>query len=274
MTRSLNVLSKILGLTASSNPHEAKAAEAKLEQQLLARGITKEQLEQQLDMATVEEDIEVMAFRYGAPYKRIDPAVSIILGAVTDFYNGKLVYTPFKMQRSGNQKHQKEYITEGGKYKGHRQMEITANKARKIEIEIYTDYLLQALNDDWTKHCKEDPFKVAMEGAAYRNSFRKAWARKVDQRFSKMKKDEETNGRQLQLESKTINQSALAVTKANQTELAKVEEFYADRYPTIGSGGSGYTGGGSGSSAGSFAGSSVGLSRQVGGGSQRQLSGY
>ena len=274
MTRSLNVLSKILGLTASSNPHEAKAAEAKLEQQLLARGITKEQLEQQLDMATVEEDIEVMAFRYGAPYKRIDPAVSIILGAVTDFYNGKLVYTPFKMQRSGNQKHQKEYITEGGKYRGHRQMEITANKARKIEIEIYTDYLLQALNDDWTKHCKEDPFKVAMEGAAYRNSFRKAWARKVDQRFSKMKKDEETNGRQLQLESKTINQSALAVTKANQTELAKVEEFYADRYPTIGSGGSGYTGGGSGSSAGSSAGSSVGLSRQVGGGSQKQLSGY
>ena len=29
--RSLSVLSKILGLTASSNPHEAKAAEEKLE---------------------------------------------------------------------------------------------------------------------------------------------------------------------------------------------------------------------------------------------------
>ena len=40
----------------------------------------------------------------------------------------------------------------------------------------------------------------------------------------KMKKDEETNGRQLQLESKTVNKSALAVTKANQTEIAKVEE--------------------------------------------------
>jgi|TARA_Y100000052_G_scaffold13983_1_gene13662 hypothetical protein len=273
MTRSLNVLSKILGLTASSNPHEAKAAEAKLEQQLLARGITKEQLEQQLDMSTVDEDIEVMAFRYGAPYKRIDPAVSIILGAVTDFYNGKLVFTPFKMNRTGNKKHQKEYIRDS-KGNIHRQMEITANKARKIEIEIYTDYLLQALNDDWAKHCKEDPFKVAMEGAAYRNSFRKAWARKVDERFSKMKKDEETNGRQLQLESKTVNQSALAVTKANQTELAKVEEFYAERYPTISSKGHGYTGGGSGSSAGRSAGSSVGLSRQVSGGGQKQLSGY
>ena len=32
--RSLSVLSKILGLTASSNPHEAKAAEEKLEKQL------------------------------------------------------------------------------------------------------------------------------------------------------------------------------------------------------------------------------------------------
>ena len=75
MTRSLNVLSKILGLTASSNPHEAKAAEAKLEQQLLARGITKEQLEQQLDMATVDEEIEVMSFRYGAPYKRVSSGI-------------------------------------------------------------------------------------------------------------------------------------------------------------------------------------------------------
>ena len=33
MSRSLNVLSKILGLTASTNPNEAAAAEAKLEQQ-------------------------------------------------------------------------------------------------------------------------------------------------------------------------------------------------------------------------------------------------
>ena len=113
-----------------------------------------------------------------------------------------------------------------------------------------------------------------MEGAAYRNSFRKSFARKIDERFSKMKKEEETNGRQLQLESKTVNQSALAVTKANQTELAKVEEFYTERYPSISSKGHGYTGGGSGSSAGRSAGSSVGLNRQVAGGGQKQLSGY
>ena len=272
MTRSLNVLSKILALTASTNPNEAKAAEAKLEQQLKAKGITLEQLEQQIgDTSVLDEEIEVIAFRWGTPYKRIDPAVSIIVGAVADFYNGKIVFTPYKMEKPGAD--HKVYIRDK---KGdiYRQIEISANKARKIEIEIYAEYLIQALQDAWARHCKEDPFKVAMEGAAYRNSFRKAWARKVDERFSKMKKDEETNGRQLQLESKTINVSALVVTKANSTELAKVEEFYAERYPSIGRGGSGYTGGGSGSSAGSSAGSSVGLSRQVSGGGQKQLSGY
>ena len=99
-------------------------------------------------------------------------------------------------------------------------------------------------------------------------------SRERERREERQQKEEETNGRQLQLESKTDNQSALAVTKANQTELAKVEEFYAERYPSISKGGSGYTGGGSGSSAGRSAGSSVGLSRQVSGGGQKQLSGY
>ena len=267
MSRSLNVLSKILALTASTNPNEAKAAEAKLEQQLKARGITLEQLEQQIgDTSVLDEEIEVIAFRYGTPYKRIDPAVSIILGAVADFYNGKIVFTPFKADN-------KTYITEGGKYVGHRQMEISANKARKIEIEIYTDYLVQAVQDAWARHCKEDPFTVAMNGSAYRNSFRKAWARKVEQRFGQMKSDEQKNGRQLQLADKTINVSALAVVNANKAELAKVEEFYADRHPSL-SRGTGYTNGGSGSSAGSAAGGQVGLSRQMSGNSQRQIAGY
>ena len=224
-------------------------------------------------MSVVEEEIEVIAFRYGTPYKRIDPAVSIIVGAVADYYNGKIVFTPFKFERSGNQKHQKEYIRDK---KGdiYRQMEITANKARKIEIEIYTDYLVQALQDAWARHCQEDPFQVAMEGAAHRNSFRKNWAWEVEARFEKMKADEERNGTQLKLASKTINVSALAITKANKAELAKVEEFYAERYPSIGRGGSGYETGGSGASAGRAAGSQVGLSRQMTLRSQRRLGGY
>ena len=100
MARSLSVLSKILGLTASSNPHEAKLAEEKLEQQLQARGITREQLEQQLDMSTVDEEIEAISFRYGKPYKRIDPATATILGAVARFYNGSVVYALEKQEYS------------------------------------------------------------------------------------------------------------------------------------------------------------------------------
>ena len=259
MARSLSVLSKILGLTASSNPHEAKLAEEKLEQQLQARGITREQLEQQLDMSTVDEEIEAISFRYGQPYKRVDPAVSIILSAVCHYYNGKVVFT--------NTDEDERYLDNNM-----RQMEVSANKSRRIEIEVYTDYLVQALQDDWLKHCQEDPFQVAMMGSAHRNSFRKAWANKVWSRFAQMKRDEESNGREIQTESRTINQSALAVTKSNKTELAVVEEYYRKKYPSL-SRGRGYTSGGSGSSAGRAAGGNVGLSRQMGSGGYKALGG-
>ena len=187
MARSLSVLSKILGLTTSSNPNERRAAEEKLEQQLQARGITKEQLEQQLDMSTVDEEIEAISFRYGQPYKRIDPATATILGAVARFYNGSIVYAFDDADYNGYS--YKRTIT--------RHFEVFSSKKSQIEIEIYTDYLLQALEDDWTKHCKEDPFQVAMMGSAHRNSFRKGWANKVASRFYEMKLEEEENGRQL-----------------------------------------------------------------------------
>ena len=268
--RDTSFLGKLLALTESTNPHEANLAKTKLQQQLEKRGIDLDQLEAQLgDMSVVEEDIEVIAFRYGTPYKRVDPAVSIILGAVADYYNGKIVFTPFKFNKNGKTK---EYIKDsnGDIY---RQMEITANKARKIEIEIYTDYLVQALQDAWARHCQEDPFKVAMEGTAHRNSFRKNWAWEVQNRFMKMKRNDEQHGKQLKLASKTINVSALAVVNGNKAELAKVEEFYDDRYGKIG-GGSSYETGGTGASAGRAAGGQVGLSRQMSGSSQRRLGGY
>ena len=263
MARSLSVLSKILGLTASSNPHEAKLAEEKLEQQLQARGITREQLEQQLDMSTVDEEIEAISFRYGKPYKRIDPATATILGAVARFYNGSIVYAY----------HDREYASDWS-YKStvSRQFEVFSSRKSQIEIEVYTDYLLQALEDDWAKHCKEDPFQVAMMGSAHRNSFRKAWANKVSSRFYNMKKDEEENGRQLQLESKTVNQSALAVQRKNNSEKEIIKAFKQEKYPKLYAS-SGFTKGGSGASAGRSAGSNVGLSRQVASGGYKALGG-
>ena len=257
MTRSLTVLSKILGLTASSNPNEARAAEEKLEQQLKARGISREQLEATLDMSSVDEEIEAISFRYGKPYKRIDPVVSIIIEAVADYYNGQVVYT---------------VNDEDGKYmRDYRQIEISAARSRKLEIEIYSSYLIQAVQDDWAKHCKEDPFKVAIEGAAYRNNFRKSWAYEVRSRFYQMKKSEEKNGRQIQTKSRTINQSALAVVNSNKTESAIVNEYFKNKYPSLRSG-RGFTS--ENNNAGRAAGGSVGLSRQVASGSQKALSGY
>jgi len=263
MARSLSVLSKILGLTASSNPHEAKLAEEKLEQQLQARGITREQLEQQLDMSTVDEEIEAISFRYGKPYKRIDPATATILGAVARFYNGSVVYA-----------FEKREYTDIFSYKSviSRQFEVFSSKKSQIEIEVYTDYLLQALEDDWAKHCKEDPFQVAMMGSSHRNSFRKGWANKVASRFYEMKKDEEENGRQLQLDSKTVNQSALAVQKKNNSEKEIIRAYKKQKYPKLYAS-SGFTQGGSGSSAGRSAGGNVGLSRQMASGGYKALGG-
>ena len=261
MSRSLNVLSKILGLTASTNPHEAKLAEEKLEQQLAAKGITREQLEQQLDMQTVEENIEATSFRYGDPYKRIDPATQYIISAVAHFYNGSIVFCV--RDEDGNRFE-----------RGTRQIDVMCSKARKIEIEIYTDYILQALADQWATHCKDDPFAVAMKGAAYRNDFRKGFAEDISHRLYKMKREEQQNGRQLQIADKTVNQSALAVVESNKTEKAIIKQYKDEKYGKLPKK-TRLTGAGSdGRNSGLAAGSSVGLNRQVSGGGQKQLSGY
>lgn len=261
MSRSLNVLSKILGLTASTNPHEAKLAEEKLEQQLAAKGITREQLEQQLDMQTVEENIEATSFRYGDPYKRIDPATQYIISAVAHFYNGSIVFC---------------VRDEDGKRfeRGTRQIDVMCSKARKIEIEIYTDYILQALADQWATHCKDDPFAVAMKGAAYRNDFRKGFAEDISNRLYKMKREEQQNGRQLQIADKTVNQSALGVVESNKTEKGIIQKYKDDKYGKLPSKTRLTGAGGDGRNSGLAAGSSVGLNRQVSGGGQKQLSGY
>jgi len=261
MSRSLNVLSKILGLTASTNPHEAKLAEEKLEQQLAAKGITREQLEQQLDMQTVEENIEATSFRYGDPYKRIDPATQYIISAVAHFYNGSIVFCV--RDEDGNRFE-----------RGTRQIDVMCSKARKIEIEIYTDYILQALADQWATHCKDDPFAVAMKGAAYRNDFRKGFAEDISNRLYKMKREEQQNGRQLQIADKTVNQSALAVVESNKTEKGIIQKYKDEKYGNLPSKTRLTGAGGDGRNSGLAAGSSVGLNRQVAGGGQKQLSGY
>ena len=260
MSRSLNVLSKILGLTTSTNPNEAAAAETKLAQQLKARGISREDLEKSLDMQTVEQNIEATSFRYGQPYKRIDPATQYIVSAVARFYNGSIVFCV----RDENGKRFK---------RGTRQIDVMCSKARAIEVQIYSDYILQALDDKWAAHCKEDPFMVAMKGAKYRNDFRKGFAEDIHNRLHKMKREEQQNGRQLQIADKTVNQSALAVIESNKTEKSIIQKYKDDKYGNLPSKTRLSGAGGDGRTSGLAAGSSVGLSRQVAGGGQKRLSG-
>ena len=89
-----------------------------------------------------------------------------------------------------------------------------------------------------------------------------------------MKKEEEENGRELQTESRTINQSALAVQKKNSSETEIIKAYKKQKYPKLYSSSGTSHGIGSGASAGRSAGSSVGLSRQVAGGGYKALGGY
>ena len=88
-----------------------------------------------------------------------------------------------------------------------------------------------------------------------------------------MKREEQQNGRQLQIADKTVNQSALAVIESNKTEKSIIQKYKDDKYGNLPSKTRLSGAGGDGRTSGLAAGSSVGLSRQVAGGGQKRLSG-
>ena len=254
-TSSYGLLQKILGLTSSSNDNERKAAKLKLDQLLEKHGVTLEELQQKIaENDGAPEESEPINFYYGKAKKRFDPALVTILQAVSTYYNGTVI---------------RKWVSrdEG------RILDVIASSARKIEIEIYTEFLLDQLNIDFEKHIKENPLDQILHGREFKNSYRKNWAFKVAQRFRELKKTEQVNGREIKQEDGTVfTQEGLVVQKKNNTELARNNALVKKLYPRLASA-SGYTRGGSGSSAGREAGGSVSLNRQVAGSSRRRLAG-
>ena len=87
-----------------------------------------------------------------------------------------------------------------------------------------------------------------------------------------MKKAEEKEGKTIQINNESVNQSAMVVRGKNEIEQSKALSLRDKIYPRL-SKGSGFTGGGSGSQSGREAGASVGLGKQVSGRSSLRLSG-
>ena len=254
-TSSYDLLQKILGLTSSSNENERKAAKAKLDKLLIKHNVTLEELQQRIaENDGSPEESEAINWFYGEAKKRFDPALVTILHSVATYYNGTTI---------------RKWISR----KEGRRLDVIASAARKIEIEIYTEFLMDQLDIDFKKHVKENPLDQILHGREFKNSYRKNWAFKVAQRFREMKKNEQSEGREIKQEDGTvIVQSGLAVLDKNKKELAKNNALCKKLYPRLSSA-SGYTSGGSGSSAGSSAGGSVSLNRQVAGSSRRRLVG-
>ena len=249
---SYSFLAKILGMTSSSNAHEREVAEQKLDEQLRKYGITKEELERKVNHSDSDNDSrEAITWTWinregKTKFFRVRPPEQIILGAVSRFFNGDLVIC-------------------------HDHFEVFATKGNKMQINLYTEYLLDALD----RALIEERNQYSSSARFYRDfnsSFRKGWAYEVRSRLNDMKEQEERDGRRIKINKQFVNQSAMVVRGKNDTE-RQISKALKDRtYPRL-SKSSGFSRGGSGRSSGQEAGSKVGLGRQVSGKSSLRLSG-
>tara|TARA_B100001250_G_C19565428_1_gene685246 strand:+ start:90 stop:851 length:762 start_codon:yes stop_codon:yes gene_type:complete len=252
MTSSYSFLAKILGMTASSNANERKVAEEKLQEQLRKYGLTKEELERKINSSDLnDESKEPTTWKWVNRegkifFNRVTPSEQIILGAVARFFNGEIVIS-----------------------RDH--FEVFATQGNKLQITLYTEFLLDALDralaDERKKYCTGYRFR-----RDFNTSFRKGFAYQVSTRLRDMKKDEEESGRTIQINNESVNQSAMVVRGKNATEMDISKALMKKTYPRLGTA-SGFSSGGSGRDSGRASGSQVGLSKQVSGRSSLRLVG-
>ena len=252
MTSSYSFLAKILGMTASSNSNERKVAEEKLQEQLKKYGLTKEELERKINSSDLDDSLtEPTTWKWinrdgKIFFNRVNPSEAIILNAVARYFNGRVVNC-----------------------RDH--LEVFATQGNSLQVNLYTEYLLDAL--DRALIAERSKYSTGFRFRRdFNTSFRKGWATEVHQRLDQMKKAEEKEGKTIQINNESVNQSAMVVRGKNEIEQSKALSLRDKVYPRL-SKGSGFTGGGSGSQSGRAAGSQVGLGKQVSGRSALRLSG-
>ena len=226
-------IAKLLRMQESSNVNEAANAAAFVEKLCREHGVSADEC---IDH-DVEEDVAVDFF-YGKATGRLDPSTVILLRAVTGYYNGYQVR----------------------KWVGHRKriLHIFAAKANQIQIEIYTDYLIEVRDKLAKQHCP-------VGNVAYRNNFKKGFAYEILDRLKAMAADRRDNG------IAEIGMPGLAVIQRDKKQAAISLSLRDSTYHSLGNSG-GYTLG-AGSDAGRSAAKSVGLNKQVRTTGQRMLTG-
>ena len=241
-------IAKLLRMQASSNENEAANAALLVERLCRQHGISSAEVSADFDPEK-DQAIAWDALAYG---KRRDAAEVMLLSYVAGFFNGQCI----------------------SKYrKGQNTIEVMATQGRRVEIELYFDFLRETMNSQADRaKAAEDPHKL---DRGFRQNFRKAFVDSIGRRLHEIRRDQMQQERDAEQMPRPAGTSApgLVAQKRRNIEQQAVDALCRKLHPRLGSG-SGFTGAsGSGSQHGRAAGAKVGLNRQVSSRGRLQLSG-
>jgi len=221
-------LAKLLRLSKSSNANEAAVAIQKFETLCVQHGVAKQDVTADFDP---ELDV-IIETSFGKTYKKRDIAIYRLIAAVAKYYNGVLMIDNDRLD---------------GK-----QLKIIASKSNQIQIELYSEYLI----DEMERLSKQAKKENKHTPRSFRANFRKGFALAINKRLVELKKIQESQ------ETTQENQPALVVVEHNQREQKAALSFMLEKYPDIRSSTSRYSAG-HGHHEGQDAAQGVGLRKQT-----------
>ena len=221
-------LAKLLRLSKSSNANEAAVAIQKFETLCVQHGVAKQYVTADFD----PELYVIIETSFGKTYKKRDIAIYRLIAAVAKYYNGVLMIDNDRLD---------------GK-----QLKIIASKSNQIQIELYSEYLI----DEMERLSKQAKKENKHTPRSFRANFRKGFALAINKRLVELKKVQESQ------ETSQENQPALVVVEHNQREQKAALSFMLEKYPDIRSSTSRYSAG-HGHHEGQDAAQGVGLRKQT-----------
>ena len=192
-------LAKLLRLSKSSNANEAAVAIQKFETLCVQHGVAKQDVTADFDP---ELDV-IIETSFGKTYKKRDIAIYRLIAAVAKYYNGVLMIDNDRLD---------------GK-----QLKIIASKSNQIQIELYSEYLI----DEMERLSKQAKKENKHTPRSFRANFRKGFALAINKRLVELKKVQESQ------ETSQENQPALVVVEHNQREQKAALSFMMEKYPDI-----------------------------------------
>ena len=192
-------LAKLLRLSKSSNANEAAVAIQKFETLCVQHGVAKQDITADFDP---ELDV-IIETSFGRTYKKRDIAIYRLIAAVAKYYNGVLMIDHDRLD---------------GK-----QLKIIASKSNQIQIELYSDFLI----DEMERLSKQAKKENKQTPRSFRANFRKGFALAINKRLVELKKIQESQ------ETSQENQPALVEVEHNQREQKAALSFMLEKYPDI-----------------------------------------